>query len=132
MTHLYRIEGDLGLLIEKFDGRMDWRALWEGMLESTKDPGYRTGFDVVSDMTTADLDLGSEDAKRLAEKTIGEPTMKYHRVAVVAPGLLQFGIARMFGMLSDDTDVFSAYRVFTDFSDARAWLGLPEELGLRL
>ena len=132
MTHLYRIEGDLGLLIEKFDGRMDWRALWEGMLESTKGPGYRTGLDVLSDMITADLELQPGDAKKLAQSTIREPQMKYGRLALVTPGLLQFGIARMFGMLPDDTDAFSAYRVFTNFSDARAWLGLPEELGLRL
>ena len=132
MTHRYRIEPSFGLLIDKFEGKMGWHDVWEGMLRSTKDPEFQPGMNVVADLTTADLDLRTEEARRLAIATSTAPTMKYGRVAVVASGTLQFGIARMFGMLSENFDIFAEYNVFSDFLKARTWLGLPEHIELRL
>ncbi len=132
MTHRYRIEPSFGLLIDKFEGKMGWNEVWEGMLRSTKDPEFQPGMSVVSDLTTADLDLKHVEARKLAIATSTVPTMKYGRVAVVAPGTLQFGLARMFGMLSENSDIFAEYNVFSDFSKARTWLGLPKDVELRL
>ncbi len=132
MTHRYRIEPSFGLLIEKFEGKMGWEDVWEGMLRSTKDPEFQPGMNVVADLTAADLNLDHEDARRLVNATSIVPTMKYGRIAVVAPGMLQFGLARMFGMLSENFDIFVEYSVFSEFSKARTWLGLLEDIELRL
>ncbi len=132
MTHRYKIEPSFGLLIEKFEGKMGWNDVWEGMLRSTKDPEFRPGMNVVADLTTADLDLRIEKARELAIATSTAPSMKYGRVAVVAPGTLQFGLARMFGILSENSDIFAEYNVFSDFSKARTWLGLRQDVELRL
>ena len=132
MTHRYRIEPSFGLLIDKFEGNMGWHDVWEGILRSTKDPEFQPGMNVVADLTAADLDFVYGEANRLASKVSIVPTMKYGRIAVVAPQSLQFGIARMFGTLAENLDIFEEYQVFSEFSEARTWLGLPEDVELRL
>ena len=132
MAHRYRIEPSFGLLIDKFEGRMSWHDVWEGILRSTKDPEFQPGMNVVADLTAADLDFGYEETRRLTSAISVVPTMKYGRIAVVAPESPQFGLARMFGTLADNFDIFAEYRVFSDFSEAQTWLGLPEDVELRL
>ena len=132
MTHKYRIEPSFGLLIDKFEGKTGWNDVLEGILRSTKDPEFQPGMNVMADLTAADLDFGYEEARRLTHEISVVPTLKYGRIAVVAPRSLQFGIARMFGVLLEDFDILAEYRVFSDFSEARTWLGLPEDVELRL
>ncbi len=92
----------------------------------------KPSMNVVADLSAAEFDFAYEGARKLAIEISTAPTMKYGRVAVVAPRTHQFGIARMFGMLAENSDIFAEYRVFSDFSEARTWLGLPEDLDLRL
>ena len=132
MTHRYRIEPAVGLLIDNFEDPMDWRDVWNGMLRSIGDPAFRPGMNVVADLTRAHIDLRIEDARNLAVATSGAPTMKYGRVAVVAPDTLQFGVAQMFGLTAEQYEIFGAFQVFANFSEARKWLGLPEDFELRL
>ena len=117
---------------DKFEGKMGWHDVWEGILRSAEDPEFQAGMKVMADLTTADLDFGHEGARHLAFEVSKAPTMKYGRIAVVAPRSLQFGIARMFGILMDEFDIYAEYSVFSDFSNARTWLGLPENVELRL
>jgi hypothetical protein len=132
MAHRYRIDPSLGLVIDKFEGKMNWQDLWEAMLRSSTDPEFRLGMNVVADLTAAQLDLAYPDARNLAMEISGTPAMKYGRVAVVAPEALQFGIARMFGVPMAELQISGEYRVFSDYSEARSWLGLPEDLELGL
>lgn len=132
MAHRYRIEPALGLLIDKFEGKMCWRDVLEGIQTSAKDPKFQPGMKVLADLTAADLDLQYKGTRLMADGVALTPAMKYDRIAVVAPGSLRFGIARMFGMLLDNRDIVSEYRVFSDFSEARTWLGLPKDVELHL
>lgn len=132
MTHRYRIEPDLGLLIAKFEGTIGRDDVWNGILKSAHDPVFQPGMNVILDMTTAELDFGTEEAHRLVFEISTVPTLKYSQIAVVAPGAAQFGIARMIGALAQKYDFFDDYRVFSDFSQARAWLELPDEVELVL
>ena len=132
MTHRYRIEPSVHLLIDKFEGKMAWHDVWEGIQRSTKDPLFQPGMNVVADLTAADMELGYEEMGRLTSAILEVPTMKYGRIAAVAKGSYQFGLARMFGTLADNLDIFAEYRVFSDFSEVQTWLGLPEDVELRL
>ena len=132
MAHRYRIEPSFGLLIDKFEGKMDWQDVFEGILTSAKDPEFQPGMNVLADLTAAELDFGYEGASQMAIKVSKALTMKYGRIAVVAPESLQFGVARMFGMLLDNFDILVEYNVFPDFSKARTWLGLPKDVELCL
>ena len=132
MTHRYRIEPSFGLLIDKFEGKMGWHNVLGGILSSNEDPKFQLGMNVVADLTAADLDLGSEELDNLTFAISLVPTMKYGRIAVVTQGSVQFEIARAFGTLADELDIYAEYRVFSSFSEARSWLGLPENVELRL
>ena len=132
MAHRYRIEPSLNLLIAKFEGKMGWHDVLEGIVGSTKDPEFRQGMDVIGDLRDSDTDFRYEGASELASEIAKAPGMKFGRFAAVAPESFQFGLARMFGALADDKNVFVEFRVFSDFAKAGIWLGLPEDLELRL
>ncbi|MBL6935798.1 MAG: STAS/SEC14 domain-containing protein [Alphaproteobacteria bacterium] len=132
MPYRYEIRPSFNLIIDKFDGEMAWEDVFEGLQKCSKDPEFRPGMNVLGDMTTAAMDLRYEGMRRLTDSMSAAPTMRYGRVAVVAPESLQFGIARMFEPLSDKYNIVGEFRVFSDFSKARAWLGLPEDLDLRI
>ena len=132
MTHRYRIEPSFDLLIDKFEGAMGWHDVFGGILRSTKDPQFQPFMNVVVDLTDADFDFGHEGQRRLSSSISMVSAMKFGQIAVVAPESLQFGLARMFGMLSEDVAIFAEYHVFRVFSETRTWLGLPEDVELRL
>jgi hypothetical protein len=132
MVHRYKIDPSVNLLIDKFDGRYEWRDAFAGIMTSTVDPKFRSGMDVVVDLSTADQDFDFNDANSMAVQISEVPDLKFGRVAIVAPSALQFGIARMFGSLAEDRDIFADFRVFSNFSDARAWLNLPSDFEFHL
>ena len=100
MTHRYRIEAAAGLLIDKFQGKMGWQDVLEGIMESSGDPEFRPGMNVLADLTAVDLDFGYDGVRALTFEISRSPNMKFGQIAVVAPGSLQFGLARMFGVLA--------------------------------
>ena len=122
----------MGLLLDRFEGKMGWHDLWEGTLESAEDPEFRPGMNVVTDLTDAELGLGYKGMRALVSETADAPTVRYGRVAIIAPGPLRYGLARMYAALSEVSGLHNELRVFSDFSEARTWLGLPEDLELRL
>ena len=111
---------------------MGWHNVLEGILSSNEDPEFQLGMNVVADLTAADLDLGFEELDKLTFAISLVPTMKYGRKAVVTQGSFQFEVARAFGKLADELDIYAEYRVFSSFSEVRSWLGLPENVELRL
>ena len=131
-TYRYRIEPSLGLLLDRFEGKMGWHDLWEGTLESAEDPEFRPGMNVVTDLTDAELDLGYKEMSTLVSMTANAPTLRYGRIAIIAPGRLRFGLSRMYELLSDELGIHNELRVFSDFSEVRTWLGLPEDVELHL
>ncbi len=132
MAYRYRIEPSLGLLLDRFEGKMGWHDLWEGTLESAEDPEFRPGMNVVTDLTNAELDLGYKEMRELVSATVNAPTVRFGRVAIIAPGPLRYGLARMYDALSEEKGLYHELRIFSDFWEARTWLGLPEDVELRL
>ena len=132
MTHRYRIETSLELIIDKFDGRMDWVDVLGGVRRSTGDPEFQPGMNVVVDLTSASLKLDQFKIRRMTSAIFADPRMRFGRIAVVAQGRNQFGLAEIFGAFADHQRIFSEYRVFSEFSRAKTWLGLPEVVELRL
>ncbi len=122
----------MGLLLDKFEGKMGWHDLWEGTLESAEDPEFRPGMNVVTDLTDVELDLGYEGMSAIISMTANAPTVRYGRVAIIAPGRIRYGLSRMYELLSDELGIHHEIHRFSDFSEVRTWLGLPEDVELRL
>ena len=130
MTYQYRIDTSLGLILERFEGKIGWHDVWEGTIESAEDPEFRPGMTVVTDLTDAELNFGYEGMRELVSRDANAPNVRLGRVAVIAPGPVQYGLSRMYEMLSNEFRIHDKFRVFSDFSEARTWLGVPKDVEL--
>lgn len=104
-----------------FKGRLDLGELMGGMREARAVPGhsYRTLFVVSPDTEIA---LSSADIRMVAEalRREREADAPHGRSAVVAPGALAFGLARMLQAYWEESP--SDLRVFHDEREALDWL----------
>jgi hypothetical protein len=132
MDYRYRIEPSYGLIIDKFDGQLTLDDLFGSLKKCASDPDYRSGLNVLSDMSTTTPDFGLEKLRELAASLDPDPQLKYGKIAILTQEGLQYGLFRMMGAVSEAFDIYEEFQVFSDCSQARAWLGLPEELNLEI
>ncbi|MEH6477215.1 MAG: hypothetical protein V7727_16100 [Sneathiella sp.] len=132
MNYTFQIKPCHNLVLDKFVGKTSQREFFEAIQKSSFDPEFRVGMDVLADMTQIELEFGHEGARALVSQISKTPKMEYGKIALVISTTLQFGITRMFGLIAEEKGVFSEYQVFRDFSEARNWLGLPEDLELEI
>ena len=90
-------------------------------------PGFDPSYDELIDLRGATkLDVSFEDVEGIVsyekshEKYVGA-----RKCAFVAPRAFNFGIARMYELMEDDSPMET--KVFRDIGEARSWLGLAEE-----
>ena len=131
VAYRYRIDPALGLLVEKFVGEIGWRDLFEGASKSATDSNFRPGMNVLMDLTDAHMDIGYKEMRALIAVLANAPDHRLGRVAVVAPEPLQFGLSRMYQAIAEGVGIYEDCRVFSEFIEARTWLGLPEDTELR-
>jgi hypothetical protein len=76
------------------------------------------------DLTDASLaDLTREDAKAILATAMAHcDSRRAGRTAIVAPGDLEFGMCRMYGIFAELRDHPVAHGVFRGEAEARAWL----------
>ena len=99
-----------------------YRALFE-------DARYDKSFNKLVDLRRADSTARSPEALRQFADFVRQQfagSEEGPKVAVVAPEDISFGLARMYGALSDA--VPWKFVVFRDAEAALSWLGLPENL----
>ena len=68
--------------------------------------------------------------RKLVSETANVPKVRLGRVAIIAPGPVQYGLSRMYETLSNELGIHDKFHVFSDFSEARTWLGLPKDVEL--
>ena len=122
----HEIDEDRNLVIARVTGSVDEKTLLEHLTRVKQDarlrPGYRSWFD----LSEADPgDFGGDFVRRAADVAarFDERTGKA-RVAILAPGDLLFGLARMYSLMVGplQRDV----RVFRSEAEARDWLCATE------
>lgn len=97
------------------------------MLESMTDhPGALAGFGVICDVRAGQVDLNYGELHELTSFVRrNESVFSGMRWAMVVTGLLEFGLARSAGLMTNDLPF--EYRVFRDIDEACNWVGLPEK-----
>ncbi|HKJ24948.1 MAG TPA: STAS/SEC14 domain-containing protein [Myxococcota bacterium] len=122
----HEIDEARNLVKARIQGPIDPDGLIEYLTSLEQDarlrPGYRAWFDL-SEADPGDLGAGfvrraADVAQRFDERAGGI------RIAVLAPGDLVFGLARMYSMMVDTLQ--REVRVFRDAAEARAWLCVAE------
>lgn len=130
----HRFEPSLNLFIERYIGDIDANGALESSLKAAEtvaefvDPGHRV--DSLLDMSDSVPHADLYEILQLIKAWESSKVLAVDRWAIFAPTSIQFGIARVFQLLSDNLDSHRQLRIFTDLSKARDWLGLPADFEL--
>jgi hypothetical protein len=121
MPFTYRIDPDAGLLLVTADGHVTQDERMRAMTAWLSDPLFRPGLNVFCDFSASTSTPTLEELRAIVEYIGGHArTIGRSRLAVLAPRMVTFGVARQFQAMSagGPLDV----RVFTDSKAAWAWL----------
>jgi len=120
----YHIDPDRRLLWLRVEGMLTDEALVTFYHTLYADPFWRAGYDELADYTRAHGGQVTPEAVRtLAQQSIRFEGAK--RTAVVALGLLNYGMLRMYMTYAETSP--EEIRLFKDRDAAREWLGIPGE-----
>jgi uncharacterized protein YcaQ len=116
------IERDTGLIRTTATGRVTGQDLVEYYRRLRAHPDFRSNLNEIFDAGQVEaVDVTAEDVRRLSGIT--EEFTKHGvpvRVAIIAPGDVEFGMSRMYEMLQVQS--INVLKVFRDRKTAEEWL----------
>lgn len=123
MTISYEIIPDKKLVVNTVKGRFDFDGYQNLMERILDDPRFVPSMHMLWDFTTSTLiDLSNDDfegIKSYIQKNSKRRGSGY-RAAFVVTKEVDFGLSRMYQMISEDLPV--TFEVFRDFKEAMAWI----------
>jgi hypothetical protein len=127
MPFTYRIDSDRGLLFITAEGHSTQEERMKTMAAWLSDPLFRAGLDTFCDFS-ASTSAPTLDELRAIVDYIGRhaKTIGHSRLAVLAPKMVTFGVARQFQAMAAGGPL--EVRVFADAAAAWHWLR-PEPEG---
>lgn len=127
MPHQMSLVGDLGVVVVRFSGRIDYEELQKTLDELAKLPGFRPHLKMIADFRDCATSMTGPDVQKLAayaRKT--DAAWGDTKWAVLAPDDVIFGLSRMYMALTEDYQVQT--HVFRSVPETDDWL----ELGVGL
>lgn len=127
MTIEYHIDPDEGYVLERGYGKATVDDFADLVRRLAADPAFRPGMPKLCDFRQLEFDLPVDEIEQIYS-LMQELAEEFgdSRIAIVPAGDLEFGLARMFGMISSQARFET--QVFRDMERARAWLGLQSEI----
>jgi hypothetical protein len=126
MPTIYVIDKEAGILYRTLTGVVTTDELLESFDEALRDPDYRPGMHMLTDMRGVTTTAHKADVARVAAY------VKSHveeigplKVAVVAPTDASFGLIRM--LQAHLGDVSIELSVFREMREAEDWLGVEQK-----
>ncbi|MEO5913731.1 MAG: hypothetical protein ABIS50_05830 [Luteolibacter sp.] len=115
----YRIDAERRMRIEEYQGKTGLADLKAIISSMTSDPCWSPDFHGLIDFSDAELELTANDVLRLALVLRHEENRSRGWLAFVANNSTAYGIVRMLGYWSRNTD---RLRIFQNRDEAEAWL----------
>jgi hypothetical protein len=115
----YRIDTDRRMRIEEYQGRTGLGDLKSVVSSMASDPCWSADYHGLIDFSAAELDLTANDVLRLALVLRHEANRSRGWLAYVATNTVTYGIVRMLGYWSRNTD---RVRIFQNRAEAEHWL----------
>jgi hypothetical protein len=120
MPTSYFIDPVRRLVIIAADGVLTGAELLAEQRHLASEPQFQRDFSQLFDLTrVTEAQVSAEDIRAMASTTAFGPAAR--RALIVAEPLL-YGLSRMFQLMLDDRG--GTLRIFTDRSEAEAWLGV--------
>ena len=120
----YRIDTDRRMRIEEYQGKTGLSDLRSILSSMASDPCWSPDYHGLVDFSHAQLDLSANDVLRLALVLRNEAYRSKGWLAYVAPDSLTYGVVRMLGYWSRNTD---RVRIFQSRQEAESWLELNRD-----
>lgn len=121
MPFRYVIDGAANLIRETWTGTVTPEELRESCRREWADPAYRRGMDMLSDFSAASFDITHDELRHFAMFIGQQEAVGRH--AIVVGRQVGYGVARMFGSLSEiNSPYWASLRVFQDLAKAERWL----------
>ena len=129
MRPAYTIDLEHGCIFLKWSGVVTAYDMIAFQQKLAQDPDYRFGLNRLIDLRGAEIEAPSGEIDEMARENIEkhDASEGHRKGAMLVGSELQYGLVRMYGMLSDHTN--TEVRPFRRLDEAVAWLGLPETLG---
>lgn len=115
----YRIDADRRMRIEEYRGRTGLSDLKANISAMASDPCWSADFHGLIDFSGAELEMSANDVLRLALVLRNEEYLSRGWLAFVATNSTAYGIVRMLGYWSRNTD---RLRIFQSRAEAESWL----------
>lgn len=121
MPYRFSFDPQRSLIRETFDGEVTAEELMRLSAEEWANPDYRKGLNVISDFRDARVNISFEQMVQYA--AFVEQGQGISRQAIVVSGNLEYGLARMFEMLTDGRGpIWKSLKIFYDYAEAEAWV----------
>jgi len=127
MAHNHLIDPILRCIFVRYWDRVDAKELGQVRREIEADPDFGPGMNRVWDERDCTIDVSHEDLARLAG--IWAQSSARHgprKLAYLVKDDLSWGFNRVFEAYRNNPEL--TYKLFRDYDEAKAWLGLPEHL----
>lgn len=115
----YRIDSDRRVRIEEYQGSVELADMKSVISAMASDPCWSPDYHGLVDFSEATLNLSSNDVLRLALVLRHEDHRSHGWLAFVAPNSTIYGIVRMLGYWSRNTE---RLQIFPSRGEAEAWL----------
>lgn len=122
MPNTYSIHPERNLIRQTLWGRITVDELRDIITSLRKEPHYRAQMDVLADLRNAEIDISYDQMTDYTRFLAGSNSTA-GRQAIVVSRQLEFGLARMYEQLTENTVLRTDLRVFMDMEEAELWIG---------
>jgi hypothetical protein len=119
MKYTYKIMPGKNLVIETFKGKIFKKDLIDAASKLMIDSEYKCQMNVISDFRNAEIELSVNEVHEFANWMCENASV--NSIAIVVGRVLDFGMSRMFEMLTD-SEFYNDSCVFYDLDEAEKWI----------
>ena len=120
MPYKYVIHRDQNLIRQTLWGTVTAQELRDLAAAMWSDPDYRPRMDILADLLEARVVIPYDEMLGYTQYLSGNSNIG--RQAIVVSGQLEFGLARMYEQLTEQTVGRESFRVFFSLEQAERWL----------
>lgn len=129
MAHRIHIDVELGCVFACFYDRVDMVELDEVRQEVEASLDFRPGLNRLWDERDCVIDVTADELGQLAERWASSDHLHGPRkLAYLIRRDVAWGFNRVFEARREQPGVEVSFELFTDYAEAKAWLGLPMNL----
>ncbi len=130
MPYILKSEDALGCIFIRWRGTFSYEEGAAHYREVAEFESFQQGSHLFHDARLVDVDVPTIEIHKVATATAASPTVDpdvVRKVAILTSSDLGFGMMRMLALMRERPGL--ALNVFRDLEEAKAWLGLPVDLG---